>query len=547
LKSLYRAALRLLWIIGSVEFGTLLGCGGGSPTVKTEPTPKVQMNDPASLAKLSDQELETRYGQQIKTMCGYCHENVDGSEASREEWRHEIEQAFKFHRNSPRKDEPAPEMEAVIAYFERKARPYEDYSAPPLGDADPGSLRFKTTEIQLASTWTLPALSGITWSAPQGGGSGSLLVCEMRSGGLYKVGLGDGKSAPSIAPLIHPGSIFLSNPSHAQECDLDGDDQSDLVVGDLGVFLPGDETHGRVVWLRRTSADNYEPIEIANSLGRIADVEPGDFDGDGDLDLVVGEFGWRQTGSIRLLKNLGMVQGQLKFELATLDPRHGTIHVPVVDLNRDGKLDFVALISQEHEMVEAFLGKGDGTFDKQRIYSAPHPSWGSSGIHLVDFDADGDLDVLSANGDTFDRGQLRPYHAVQWLENRGSFPWVQHELAKMPGCHRAMAGDLDGDGDLDVVAVSLLAPEILDRFGKEKFDAVCWMEQIAPGKFVRRTLELGTCDHASMEMADFDADGDLDLAVGNFFFGESGEIMNSPSLKIWWNETPRPSRASKAQ
>ena len=66
----------------------------------------------------------------------------------------------------------------------------------------------------------------------------------------------------------------------------------------------------------------------------------------------------------------------LRFESREIDPRHGTIHVPIVDLNRDGKLDFVALISQEHERVVAFLGNGDGTFTPEDLYIAPHPHWG---------------------------------------------------------------------------------------------------------------------------------------------------------------------------
>ena len=91
------------------------------------------------------------------------------------------------------------------------------------------------------------------------------------------------------------------------------------------------------------------------------------------------------------------------------------------------------------------------------IYAAPHPNWGSSGIELVDLDKDGDLDVLLTHGDTFDDGIVKPYHGIQWLENTGGYPFVEHTLAQMPGVHRAQAADLDGDGDLDIVAAALLA------------------------------------------------------------------------------------------
>ncbi len=141
-----------------------------------------------------------------------------------------------------------------------------------------------------------------------------------------------------------------------------------------------------------------------------------------------------------------------------IDERHGAVHVPPVDLNGDGHLDFVALISQDHEVVEAFLNDGSGNFNHEVIWAAPDPAYGSSGIQLVDLDKDGDLDVLYTNGDSFDRGP-KPHHSVQWLENQGSFPYKHHHLCEMPGVLNAKAGDFDGDGDLDIVAASLLSAE----------------------------------------------------------------------------------------
>ena len=482
--------------------------------------------------RLSDAELDSRIGPQVGQFCSTCHAVPDAAEAPREEWRHEVEFAYGFHKKSPRRDQPAPDIEGVIAYFERKAISYDDFVAPALGDSDPGQLKFARQEIHLGDSRAAPAVAGLTWLAQTQDRPGALLVCDMRFGGLYSIQPNGARET-----IVDPGSKTLSNACHAEPCDLDRDGSLDLVVADLGHFFPTDELFGRVVWFRgEPGGGRYKPIEAAAGLGRVADVQPGDFDGDGDDDLVVAEFGLYEAGKILLLENrLGDAQEQ-KFAPHELDPRHGAVCVRVTDLNHDGKLDFIALISQEHEVVDAFLNQGDGAFERQRVYAAPNPSWGSSGLQLVDLDADGDLDLLYSNGDSFDRGYLKSYHAVRWLENQGQYPWVEHHLMNMPGCHCALAGDMDLDGDLDVVAIALQPSEVLDRFGKEHFDSICWLEQTAPGEFHRRTLELGDCIHMALCLADFDADGDLDMAIGDFHSDSSGSSAESAPLTIHWNQ-----------
>lgn len=522
----------------AIAISAILGCTRTAPPPKpadARQTLPTKVGTPAKsaaeIARLSDAELDSTVGPEIQTFCSRCHALPQANEAPRENWRQEVEQAFGFHKQSPAKDGPAPDFEAVIAYFERKATPYREITPPPLGDSDAGRVKFSKLEVRFAGSSQSPALAGLTWIKPDNDLPGALLACDMRSSGVYSI-----SPTGDYETIVSPDSKVLSNPCHLEPCDLDGDGQLDLVAADLGNFYPADHQFGRIVWLRRIADQGrYEPIEIGGALARVADVRPGDFDGDGDQDLVVAEFGLHTTGRVLLLENQRNETGKTKFAIREVDPRPGAIHVPVSDLDGDGKLDFVALFGQEHEVVEAFLNQGDCKFEKRRIYTAPNPSWASSGIQLVDMDADGDLDVLNSNGDSFDRAYLKPYHALRWLENRGEFPWVEHHLADMPGCQCALAGDLDGDGDLDIVAVALLPGAVLDRFGSERFDAVCWFEQTSPGEFHRHTLELGTCNHAALTLADFDDDGDLDLAVGNFYFRDAQPEEPLPGLTIWKN------------
>jgi hypothetical protein len=278
---------------------------------------------------------------------------------------------------------------------------------------------------------------------------------------------------------------------------------------------PSDATNASVVWLQGKKDGSFAPVPLAAGLPRVADAESADFDGDGDQDVVVAAFGWRKVGEILLLDNRTTPAGPPAFESRVLDPRPGAIHVPVADLNGDARPDFVALIAQQFETVVAFLNAGGGAFEKQTLFTAEHPNWGSSGIELTDFDGDGDLDVLLANGDTLDDLVLKPYHGITLLENRGGYPFLPRRLTDMCGVHYAKAADLDLDGDLDVAASSFLPYLKPTTPGAELADAIAWLEQTAPARFRRWSLEATTCVHPTLDAADFDADGDPDLAAGN--------------------------------
>src|SRR5439155_3141903 len=154
----------------------------------------------------------------------------------------------------------------------------------------------------------------------------------------------------------------LPVPAHAEVIDLDGDGNLDLIVACLGSFEPTDSRTGSVVWLRGSADGAFTAIPLLEGLGRVADVQAADFNRDGKLDLVVAVFGWRKTGEVLYLENRTTDWSRPEFVPTPIDDRHGAIHVPVVDLNRDGRPDFVALISQEHETVVAYVNQGDGTF-----------------------------------------------------------------------------------------------------------------------------------------------------------------------------------------
>jgi hypothetical protein len=107
----------------------------------------------------------------------------------------------------------------------------------------------------------------------------------------------------------------------------------------------------------------------------------------------------------------------------------------------------------------------------------------------------------------------------------------------MPGAHRALPGDLDRDGDIDLVAVALLPDSLAHEADAEiHLSATIWLEQTADGRFLRRELTRLPCHRAALAVGDIDGDQVPDIITGTFQFEESGE--RPPDLTYWRNLTP---------
>ncbi len=143
---------------------------------------------------------------------------------------------------------------------------------------------------------------------------------------------------------------------------------------------------------------------------------------------------------------------------------------------------------------------------------------------------DGRLDVLCTNGDSFDSFILKPSHGVRWLENRGQFPFEVHEVGKLPGVHRALVGDFDGDGIKEIAASAFFAKDVLRTQQLGETEGLVIWQRDATGEYRRHVLSRGDCTHAAMHVADLDGNGRDDLLVGEF---RDGSDATNGAITVW--------------
>ena len=493
------------WLIFAPALVFALGCSR-----KEEPAPTPEpADDPADIAE------------QVHAFCGACHAYPPPDTFPRRHWKLEVERGYRFFEESALPVKPPP-FASVVRYYESRA-PEElpDLTYPePSRDLDLSFQPICYPGPEVNGSYAISNVNIVHLTDPK---RPEILACDMRHGLVMRMKPTDPEPKWKVIARV-------PHPAKTEVVDLDGDGINDILVADLGSFTPTDKRDGTVVWLRGKADGTFEPITLLRGVGRVTDVRAADFRGTGKKDLVVAVFGWQHTGEILFLENHTTDWAKPNFTTRVLDDRHGTIHVPIVDLNGDGKPDIVALISQEHEVIVGFINEGNGKFRKQTLYSAPHPGYGSSGIEMVDLDGDGKLDILYTNGDVLDEPYLfKPYHGVQWLKNMGGLSFEHKSLTPMYGAHRAVAADFRGDGKKGIAAVSFLPVEGFPDRVKRKADALVLLDP-KQGGYERHSLARVDADYVSCAAGDLYRSGRADIVVGNF-----GAAKAKYPVTIWRN------------
>ena len=294
-------------------------------------------------------------------------------------------------------------------------------------------------------------------------------------------------------------------------------DDHELWVTDIGSVFPSDLPSGSLLVFRETDA-GYGPSEArVNDLKRPTHTTYGDVNQDGVEDIVVSEFGHRVG---RLAWYEGRPGGGYTPHVLLDEP--GAITSYLRDLDGDGRKDIIAAFGQNREGIHVFYNLGDGAFRHSYALPLP-PTYGTNFFALHDFNGDGFADILATNGDNGDYVSEFPksHHGIRIYLNDGDNAFVERVFFPMYGASKALAVDFDRDGDLDIAGIAMFAdfmrrPEAgfvyLENQGDLQFDAAHTPEA-ADGRWV------------AMDVGDMDGDGDVDIVLGSFIEGP-GAVPN---------------------
>ncbi|MDP7254545.1 MAG: VCBS repeat-containing protein [Planctomycetota bacterium] len=296
--------------------------------------------------------------------------------------------------------------------------------------------------------------------------------------------------------------------------DINGDGRPEIVIVD--------NINGGLLWFEfegdPRDRSNWSHHYITETeLPGAYDLVVADFDGDGDLDVAASswvkgnQFAWFENRNGEWVKHV-IEEGMLE-----------TRAICAADLNGNGRPDLMGTASNS-DLLVWYENPGDPVNEPWKRYvidNATRPIHG----HFADMEGDGDLDIVMALGCFNKRDDDEPdNHQIVWYEHGGDprrTPWQKHIICEeFPNAFEAVAADLDGDGQTEVVATC---------WGDKGAIALFKHEGDPRGPWQMQWLKQGWVNADQVFIADLDGDGRPDIVAS----AERG----SNELRWWRNES----------
>jgi hypothetical protein len=207
----------------------------------------------------------------------------------------------------------------------------------------------------------------------------------------------------------------------------------------------------------------------------------------------------------------------------------GAIQAELTDYNGDGWVDILVLFAHAKEGIWLFQNDGEGNFSNRPLIEFP-PVYGSTSFDFIDINKDGKKDIIYTCGDNGDYSKiLKPYHGIYIFINKGKEVYEKTYFFPVNGCTKAIAADFDMDGDLDIASIAFFS-DVKNRPG-ENF---LYFEQDGPMHFIPHSPPIEKQGRwICMDVGDYDGDGDLDIILGNYSQGFQLENYQQPDWNTW--------------
>ena len=275
--------------------------------------------------------------------------------------------------------------------------------------------------------------------------------------------------------------------------DIDGDGDLDALSASFDV----DE----ISWYENVDGDGSSWVEevVTTEADSASSVFAADVDGDGDLDILSSSTA---DDSITWYENEGGGSGWDAFTISST--ADGATSVFAGDVDSDGDMDVLSSSNVDDKVAWYENEDGAGTSWTARTIAIGTSATGVSNpfsVLAADIDADGDLDAAAVSlGDD----------KIVWYENASASgdgtSWTQHNVfTSADGPHGVAAADVDGDGDLDLVS------------GSRNDDRVRWHRN-SDGlgeSWLTSTISTFSDETQHVFAADVDGDGDVDVLAAS--------------------------------
>lgn len=281
--------------------------------------------------------------------------------------------------------------------------------------------------------------------------------------------------------------------------DIDGDGDIDVVTDDKK----------KVVLWEQVAADEFREHVILERKGE--GLKLADIDGDGDLDIVFGGS-W--------LENPGSPDGKWISHSIANDWSPET-RVALADMNKDGRPDVVLSVSEGKGRVAWFESPANPKTEKWIEHPVESDTLeGAHSLQVADLNNDGRLDIVLAEMHTSSKKRVLVY-----LDRGTTFERV--ELART-GSHNMRVGDIDGDGDIDIVGKNYGGSgRVIEMWENRASDLKKWNYSSIDA--ARPKSQKGMM---GLVFSDVDQDGFIDVVAGSYLY-------RNPDGKIWekWTRT----------